>query len=325
MSCESSTKELMNRWAQAGIPFLFIIDFELNKPLIFKLSEIDNQKLLYNINGITNSHHHNVSTIMQLQLRKFPEMYEDYLIKLNKVKKEIAFGNSYLLNLTCCSPIKMNLSLMEVYLMSKSKYKIWFEGEFVCFSPETFITIRDGKIKSFPMKGTIDASIPDAENVIMNDYKETAEHNTIVDLIRNDLSTVSKRVRVERFRYIDKIETNEKSLLQVSSEVSGDLDTDYLSHLGDIIYALLPAGSVSGAPKRKTKEIIASVEGCERGYYTGIVGIFDGHNLDSGVMIRFIEKTASGYIYRSGGGITSLSDPRSEYQEMIDKIYVPVV
>lgn len=314
----------MNNWAEAGIPFLFMIDFELNKPLIFRLGEIDHQKLLYNINGVTNCLN-NTSITKQLHLKKFPEKYEDYLAKLNKIKEEIAFGNSYLLNLTCSSQIDLNLSLMEVYLMSNSRYKIWFEGEFVCFSPETFITIRDGIIKSFPMKGTIDASVPDAEKVILNDYKETAEHNTIVDLIRNDLSTVSKRVRVERFRYIDTIITNEKRLLQVSSEISGELNKNYSAHIGDIIFALLPAGSVSGAPKRKTTEIIAATEGHERGYYTGIVGIFDGQNLDSGVMIRFIEKTATGYIYRSGGGITSFSDPLSEYKEMIDKIYVPIV
>jgi para-aminobenzoate synthetase component 1 len=175
------------------------------------------------------------------------------------------------------------------------------------------------------MKGTIDAKIPDAEKVILDDNKETAEHYTIVDLIRNDLNSVSKRVRVERFRYIDTIVTNEKNLLQVSSEVCGELEKNYLSHIGDIIFALLPAGSISGAPKRKTIEIIAAIEGRDRGYYTGIFGIFDGHNLDSGVMIRFIEKSGTSYIYYSGGGITSFSDPLSEYQEMIDKIYVPIV
>jgi para-aminobenzoate synthetase component 1 len=175
------------------------------------------------------------------------------------------------------------------------------------------------------MKGTIDAMIPDAGKVILNDKKETAEHYTIVDLIRNDLNSISKRVRVERFRYLDTIVTNEKKLLQVSSEVCGDLEKDYLSHIGDIIFALLPAGSVSGAPKRKTTEIIAATEDRKRGYYTGIFGIFDGHNLDSGVMIRYIEKSDAGYIYYSGGGITSFSDPLSEYKEMIDKIYVPII
>jgi para-aminobenzoate synthetase component 1 len=314
----------MNTWAEAGIPFLFIIDFELNKPLIFRLGEIDPQRLLFNINGITNCHNH-VNCLKKFQLVKYPEKYEDYLAKFNKVKAEITSGNSYLLNLTCSTPIDLNLTLMEVYLMSNSRYKIWYKGQFVCFSPEIFITICDGIIRSFPMKGTIDARIPDAEKVILNDNKETAEHYTIVDLIRNDLNSVSKRVRVERFRYIDTIVTNEKKLLQVSSEVCGDLEKNYLSHIGDIIYALLPAGSVSGAPKRKTTEIIAAAEGRERGYYTGIFGIFDGHNLDSGVMIRYIEKSRAGYIYYSGGGITSFSDPLSEYKEMTDKIYVPIV
>jgi len=324
MFYKSSIKEQMNTWAEAGIPFIFIIDFELKKPLIFRLEEIDPQRLLFNINGITNCHNH-IKCLKQLQLVKYPENYEDYLAKFNKAKEEIAYGNSYLLNLTCSTPIDLNLTLMEVYLMSNSRYKIWYEGEFVCFSPEIFITICDGIIRSFPMKGTIDARISDAEKVILNDNKETAEHYTIVDLIRNDLNSVSKRVRVERFRYIDTIVTNEKKLLQVSSEVCGDLEKNYLSHIGDIIFALIPAGSVSGAPKRKTIEIIAATEGRERGYYTGIFGIFDGYNLDSCVMIRYIEKSRDGYIYYSGGGITSHSDPLSEYQEMIDKIYVPIV
>lgn len=319
-----SIKEQMNRWGEAGVPFLFIIDFEFNKPLLLKLGEIDPQRLLYNINGLTNMRD-KVLINKQLRFAKYPVQYEDYLLKFNKIKEEIDYGNSYLLNLTCSTPVDLNLSLREVFLLSNSRYRIWFEEEFVCFSPEIFVTIRNGKIRSFPMKGTIDAALPNAEQMILNDYKETAEHNTIVDLIRNDLSAVSKRVRVERFRYTDIIVTSEKSLLQVSSEISGELDKNYLSHLGDIICALLPAGSVSGAPKRKTTEIIAAVEGCDRGYYTGVAGIFDGQSIDSFVMIRYIEKSAAGYIYRSGGGITSFSDPVSEYKEMIDKIYVPVV
>jgi para-aminobenzoate synthetase component 1 len=324
MSGKSRIKEQMNRWGEARVPFLFIIDFEFKKPLLLKLDEIDPQRLLYNINGLTNIRD-KVLIKKQLCFVKYPEKYGDYLLKFNRIKEEIDYGNSYLLNLTCSTPVDLNLSLREVFLSGNARYKIWFEEEFVCFSPEIFVTIRNGKIRSFPMKGTIDATLPNAEQVILNDYKETAEHNTIVDLIRNDLSAVSKRVRVERFRYTDIIETSEKNLLQVSSEISGELDKDYLSHLGDIIFALLPAGSVSGAPKRKTTEIIAAVEGCERGYYTGIAGIFDGQGIDSFVMIRYIEQSGDGYIYRSGGGITSFSDPVSEYKEMIDKIYVPVV
>jgi len=88
--------------------------------------------------------------------------------------------------------------------------------------------------------------------------------------------------------------------------------------------ALLPAGSVSGAPKPKTITIIAQAEQEKRGYYTGIFGYFDGTKLDSGVMIRFIEQADNQLYYRSGGGITTQSDAQTEYQEAIDKVYVPV-
>jgi len=173
------------------------------------------------------------------------------------------------------------------------------------------------------MKGTMDATLPDAENQLLNNEKELAEHYTIVDLIRNDLSMVSKNVKVERFRYIEHIKTNRNELLQMSSEISGELPLNYYETLGDLIFKLLPAGSISGAPKKKTVEIIRQAEQYDRGFYTGIFGIFDGENLDSGVMIRFIEQTAEGLFYKSGGGITAKSNCSEEYQELIAKIYVP--
>ena len=324
MSRKNTIKEQKNEWAGAGIPFLFIIDFEQVKPLIFRLDEIKPDYLQYDINGISNVRGQTLK-VNPVKLARYPETYADYLVKFNLVKNEIALGNSFLLNLTCSTPIELDTTLQEIFHMSTARYKIWLNDEFVCFSPESFVMIGNGKIRSFPMKGTIDANLPDAENVILNDPKETAEHYTIVDLIRNDLSMVSQRVRVERFRYFDTINTNEKRLLQVSSEICGELEEGYLSSIGDIIFSLLPAGSVSGAPKKKTTEIIASAEGMSRGYYTGIAGMFDGRSLDSGVMIRFIEKRDDRYFYRSGGGITSFSDPLSEYSEMIDKIYVPVI
>jgi para-aminobenzoate synthetase component 1 len=314
----------MNEWGSAGIPFLFIIDFEQARPLIFRLDETDPARILYDFNGITNSNvRGGKGKLPGPQLIKHPESYEEYLRKFNLVKHEIALGNTFLLNLTCSTPVDLNVSLREIFHAGTARYKLWLRDEFVCFSPEIFVSISNGKIRSYPMKGTIDASIPDAENVILNDPKETAEHYTIVDLIRNDLSIVAKNVRVKRFRYLDLISTSTKNLLQVSSEICGDLENGYNSVLGDLIFSLLPAGSVSGAPKKKTTEIIATTEGISRGYYTGIAGIFDGENLDSGVMIRFIEKRDKGYFYRSGGGITSFSDPQSEYEEMKDKIYVP--
>ncbi len=87
----------------------------------------------------------------------------------------------------------------------------------------------------------------------------------------------------------------------------------------------MPAGSISGAPKQKTLEIIRKAEYQDRGYYSGICGVFDGNNLDSGVMIRYIENQHGSTYYRSGCGITSMSDLHVEYQEMIDKVYLPLV
>jgi len=218
----------------------------------------------------------------------------------------------------------MILSLSEIFLRSQARYKLLMKKGLVVYSPEIFVQIQDGKIKSFPMKGTIDASIPDAEAIILADKKEKAEHATIVDLIRNDLNLVATNVKVERFRYVERIKTQQKDLLQVSSEITGILPTNYAEEIGDILMKLLPAGSISGAPKKKTVEIIQAAEGQERGYYTGVFGYFDGKNLDSGVMIRYIEKGENGLNYRSGGGITTFSDCEKEYQELLDKIYVPI-
>ena len=174
------------------------------------------------------------------------------------------------------------------------------------------------------MKGTIDASIKDAKKVILADPKETAEHYTIVDLIRNDLSRVATNVKVSKFRYIDTISSNHKTLYQVSSKVEGKLPLDYLDNLGSIFSNLLPAGSISGAPKVKTIEIIKEAECAPRNMYTGIFGIFDGASVDSAVAIRFIEKSNNELYYKSGGGVTFQSKCNLEYQEMIDKVYVPI-
>jgi len=195
----------------------------------------------------------------------------------------------------------------------------------VVFSPETFVTIRGNIITGFPMKGTIDASVKDAEKVLLNDIKEVSEHNTIVDLIRNDLNMVSKKVKVEKFRYIDRIKTHERELLQTSSQISGELSSDWRERVGDILYKILPAGSISGAPKKKTLEIIQEVEGYERGWFTGVFGYFDGFNLESAVIIRYIEKSGDKLTFKSGGGITSFSKCEKEYQELIEKVYVPII
>jgi len=314
----------MNGYGRQGIPFLFIIDFECREPLIMPLEEAAAKGIYYEVGGLKNFALEKTQDVA-MDFHKFPLAFRDYEAGFKRVFFEILTGNTYLINLTFATPISCNLDLHAIFQRTQARYKLLVKDQFVVFSPEIFVRIEDGKIRSFPMKGTIDSALPNAEERILADPKELAEHNTIVDLIRNDLAMVSQNVKVERFRYVEEINTNYKKLLQLSSEISGDLPQDYREHLGDIIHTLLPAGSVTGAPKKKTLEIIRSVENYKRGYYTGICGIFDGAKLDSGVMIRFLEKTEQGMVFKSGGGITFLSEAESEYQELIDKVYVPLV
>lgn len=320
----------MNTLGRLGVPFLFILDFDMSKGWVIPQDEINSSRFKFSI-----SNHSSFPTLYSplptpltpqaFSLKKRPISFQEYSNKFEAVIRHIHHGNSYLLNLSAMTPIMSNWSLEEIFSGSFAKYKLFVPQQFVCFSPETFVKVTDGRISSYPMKGTIDANILNAEELILNDYKEWAEHNTIVDLIRNDLSQVAKRVRVERYRYIEKIYTHEKELLQVSSEITGDLLSDFARHLGDIFAKLLPAGSISGAPKKKTVEIIKEVENYNRYFYTGVFGFFDGQNLDSAVMIRFIEQKGKDLIFKSGGGITAFSQVNSEYQELIDKVYVPIV
>lgn len=314
----------MNRWGQEKVPFLFVVDFEMQQPLLLRLQDVDASKLLYRIQGITNADPFPTAPTGSVTLEKIPLPQQEYQRKFDAVYAHLAYGDSFLTNLTVKTEVKTDRSLRDLFHLSRARYKLLFDNRFLVFSPEIFVQIKDKKIYSFPMKGTMDAALPQARERLLADPKEIAEHVTIVDLIRNDLSQVASGVHVSRFRYIEEIQTASKTLLQVSSEVVGDLEEDYAARIGDILVRLLPPGSVSGAPKPKTLEIIRDVEQEQRGYYTGVFGVFDGERLDSGVMIRFIEKQGDRYFYRSGGGITTQSTAASEYQEVIDKVYVPL-
>ena len=366
----------INQLASQDEPFLFVINYQGDKAFIRLLSDINPEECLFDFEGRGNLSHVWKETLKEEISEKEtwkketwkeeisettwqiePPLYEDYERSFNIVKSNIMAGNSYLTNLTCRVPVSCNLSLEEIFHRAKGKYKLLLRRKrnltpFVCFSPETFVRIEGGRIYSYPMKGTLDASLPNAEKQLMEDRKEAAEHATIVDLIRNDLSRVAEDVRVDKYRYIDVLHTNKGDILQTSSEISGRLPEDYPHHLGEILDAQLPAGSITGAPKDKTMQIIQEAEGYDRGFYTGIMGIYDQGELNSAVMIRFIEeetspvdfetdgeknfkakegkasegkepKASRELYFKAGGGITSKSDCQREYEEVIQKIYLP--
>jgi len=320
---KSEFSKRLNEWGSKKVPFLFIVDFENEKPLTWKLSDVNPSELKFDIQGFTNVLNvkgHTDSANMTV----FPNPFHEYEKKFNFVFEQLSYGYSFLINLTDKTRIETKSSLVSLFEQSKARYRLWYKDQFLVFSPEIFIQIKDRKIFTFPMKGTMDATIPNARQNLLDDAKELAEHVTIVDLMRNDISQIASNVMVNRFRYLEEVKTHERTLLQVSSEIVGDLPVDYAATIGDLIISLLPGGSVSGAPKAKTMEIIRQAEKEKRGYYTGVFGYFDGVNLDSGVMIRFIEKEGDKLFYRSGGGITTQSNAKSEYQELIDKIYVPI-
>ncbi len=312
----------MDEYGLKGIPFLFIIDFEMKMPVVIPLEKIDDNEILFSINGIKN-HNGFPVTDKKLTFTVKPTDKQRYCKAFENVQYHINRGDSFLLNLTMPSRVETNYTLKEIFFRSNAPYKLWVKERFTLFSPEIFVKIDNGIISSYPMKGTMDAEIEDAEKKLLENRKELAEHYTIVDLIRNDLSIVAKNVEVKKFRYIQRVKTHKKELLQMSSEISGQIRDKYKNRFGSIFNKLLPAGSISGAPKIKTVEIIKNVEQYKRDYYTGVFGIFDGIKLDSGVMIRYIEKSEKGFVYKSGGGITALSNCNEEYNELVDKVYVP--
>lgn len=315
------TRQMMNSYGAQGTPFLCAVNYELTEGFVLPYP-LEQNEVWWNVEGVTNQHFSATGSTGHY-FTPLPSSEESYADKFRIARNGLLRGDSFLLNLTVATDLDTDFTLEEIYFRSQARYKLLVPDRFVCFSPETFVIMSDGRISSFPMKGTIRADIPDAENRILNDYKESAEHHTIVDLIRNDLNRISTDVRVERFRYIDRLRTNRGEILQVSSQVTGNLPEDYTSRLGDLIFDMLPAGSISGAPKTSTVRIIREAEKEDRGFYTGIFGYFDGKCFRSAVMIRFIERQGDCFRFRSGGGITINSDCSAEYQEVLQKVYLP--
>ncbi len=313
--------EKINNLYSSGIDFIFALNFEKTSGFVIPLDELKlfPVKFCFHLEA-------KISFPQELDnnLSSFPISFDEFKLAFDQVHHHNTIGNSYLCNLTFQTPIVSKLSLDEIYKYSKAKYKLLVSDQFTVFSPERFIYIEDNQIYTNPMKGTIRADIPNARQKLLSNQKEIFEHNTIVDLMRNDLSMVAEEVKVDRLQYLELIKTHNHDLIQMSSQISGKVKFKYQIQLGELLDKLLPAGSVSGAPKIKTCEIISRAENSPRNFYTGIFGTFKNGIVDTAVAIRFIEKIGEQLYFRSGGGITALSEAEYEYKEMKDKIYVPI-
>ncbi|OWK98467.1 aminodeoxychorismate synthase component I [Kaistella haifensis DSM 19056] len=315
--------DLMDELSQKKVPFFFMIDFLMENVEIFTENEIEKTGLKIDFKGFKTDINEQEFP-REIIFESFPPSEDSYKKGFDIVQNHLIKGNSYLVNYTCKTEIKTNLSLENLYQISHAKYKVLYPENWMFFSPETFIEIIDNEVFTYPMKGTIDAEIENAADILKNNEKEKAEHYTVVDLLRNDLSMIADDVKLDEFQKIDFLKTRQKNLLAMSSKISGKLKPEFKGKIGSIMKTVLPAGSVLGSPKPKTLEIILEAENYSRGFYTGVCGWFDGENLDSGVIIRFIEKENDKLYFKSGGGITHLSNFADEYQEMKNKIYVPI-
>ena len=316
----------MNTLAKNGKDFVFIINYKADCAYVEETAAVDPSELLFSFPSLGNIPEGETGTVGPVEWRAEPPSRADYERRISLVKQREREGDSYLANLTCRIPVRTNLSLHDIFMRSKALYRCWLKDRFVCFSPEIFVRINgEGVVSSFPMKGTIDATRPEAEKELMENKKEAAEHATIVDLIRNDLSMIAEKVQVKRYRYVDHVMTKKGEILQTSSEITGQLPAGYREHIGSLLFRLLPAGSITGAPKQRTMEIIHEAEGYDREFYTGVMGCYSKGTLDSAVMIRFIDQDRDGQLhYKAGGGITAQSNNDDEYKEVIEKVYVPI-
>ena len=314
-------RDLMNGCGRRRQPFVWGIDYAgVNCFFIDDISERGD--VLWSVRGKSNAGDAVPSAVPSLTVTGALSC-EEYSRMFATVREGLMRGDSFLANLTVATGVECTATLRDVFLHSRAPYRLLIGNDFVCFSPEPFVRIEGRKISTFPMKGTADASVAGAERRLLDDVKETCEHFTIVDLMRNDLGSVAEGVKVERFRYVERIATAKGDILQTSSEICGTIPAGLERDFGDLLLPLLPAGSITGAPKPATVSLIQRAEKVARGWYTGVFGYFDGRVMDTAVMIRCLQRGADGRLYfHSGGGITAKSVCCDEYEEMLAKVYL---
>lgn len=313
----------MNRLGESRTPYLWAISYDMSRGFIIPDPESQNE-VMWQVGDYGNSRHFHKPLRAPSLTVKTPPSREAYAAMFATIREGLLRGDTFLANLTGATEVECSGTLRDVFLTSRAPFRLLIGDNFVCFSPEPFVRISGREISTFPMKGTADASAEDALRTLLDDYKELCEHYTIVDLMRNDINTVAHDVHVKRFRYVESIVTDRGVILQTSSEISGTLAPEVQFRHGDIIIPILPAGSITGAPKESTVALIKSAEPISRGWYTGVFGYFDGVVMQTAVMIRCMQRDADGHLYfHSGGGITVNSRESEEYDELLEKIYLP--
>lgn len=253
---------------------------------------------------------------------------EEYCSMVEKAKEYIREGDIFQIVLSNRLSAPFEGSLLNTYrilrTLNPSPYMFYFSGtdvEVAGASPETLVKLEDGVLNTFPLAGTRPRGRTEAEDTalekeLLADEKELAEHNMLVDLGRNDIGRISRfgTVEVEKYLSIERY----SHVMHIGSTVRGEIrdDCDAL----DAVSAVLPAGTLSGAPKIRACQLIGELENNKRGIYGGAIGYIDlAGNMDTCIAIRIAYKKNGRVFVRSGAGIVADSVPENEYQECINK------
>ena len=253
---------------------------------------------------------------------------EEFCSMVDKAKHHIKEGDIFQIVLSNRLEADYEGSLLNVYrvlrTLNPSPYMFYFAGtdvEVAGASPETLVKLTDGVLYTFPLAGTRPRGKTGEEDIeletdLLSDVKELAEHNMLVDLGRNDIGKISKygSVEVEKLHSIERF----SHVMHIGSTVRGEIRKGYDAF--DAIDSILPAGTLSGAPKIRACQLINDLENNKRGIYGGAIGYIDfTGNLDTCIAIRLAYKKDGKVFVRSGAGIVYDSIPEKEYQECINK------
>ena len=253
---------------------------------------------------------------------------EQYCDMVSRAKHYIKEGDIFQVVLSNRLEAEFEGDLFHVYrvlrTLNPSPYMFYFSGdaiEVAGASPETLVKLEDKRLLTFPLAGTRPRGKTRSEDLeleqgLLADEKERAEHNMLVDLGRNDLGKISKfgSVKLEKYMEIERY----SHVMHIGSTVEGEIREDCCTL--DAVNAVLPAGTLSGAPKIRACEIINELEDNKRGIYGGAIGYIDfAGNLDTCIAIRIAYKVGKKVFVRSGAGIVADSVPENEYQECINK------